>query len=193
MNFAFISLERSETRVLINSFVLGSEAAAEHAALPLNVGDILMTVTAFLILLYLLKKYAFGPLMGVMKEREAHVADQIDSAEKSREETARLLEEQRALLKQSRQDALANIEESRKIGEKEREQIVTLARQEAEKITEKAKSEIEYQTNQAIQALREQTAQLSVAIASKVIGRELNAQDQQKMIDDLLREAGEGK
>jgi F-type H+-transporting ATPase subunit b len=193
LNFAFISLERSETRVLINSFVLGSEAAAEHAALPLNVGDILMTVTAFLILLYLLKKYAFGPLMGVMKEREAHVADQIDSAEKSREETARLLEEQRALLKQSRQDALANIEESRKIGEKEREQIVTFARQEAEKITEKAKSEIEYQTNQAIQALREQTAQLSVAIASKVIGRELNVQDQQKMIDDLLREAGEGK
>ncbi|MDF2556840.1 MAG: atpF [Bacillales bacterium] len=179
--------------MLINSFVLGSEAAAEHAALPLNVGDILMTVTAFLILLYLLKKYAFGPLMGVMKEREAHVADQIDSAEKSREETARLLEEQRALLKQSRQDALANIEESRKIGEKEREQIVTFARQEAEKITEKAKSEIEYQTNQAIQALREQTAQLSVAIASKVIGRELNVQDQQKMIDDLLREAGEGK
>lgn len=175
--------------MLINSFVLGSEAAAEHAAL--NIGDILMTVSAFLILLYLLKKYAFGPLMGVMKEREAHVADQIDSAEKSREETARLLEEQRALLKQSRQDALANIEESRKIGEKEREQIVTLARQEAERTIEKAKSEIENQTNQAIQALREQTVQLSVAIASKVIGRELNVQDQQKMIGDLLREAGE--
>lgn len=178
--------------MLINSFILGSEAAAEHV-FPLNIGDILMTITSFLILLFLLKKYAFGPIMGVMKEREAHVADQIDSAEKGREETARLLEEQRVLLKQSRKDALVNIEESRKIGEKEREQIVSIARQEAEKITEKAKLEIEYQTNQAIQTLREHTAQLSVSIASKVIGRELNIQDQQKMIDDLLREAGEGK
>jgi F-type H+-transporting ATPase subunit b len=192
LKFAFISLERSETRVLINSFILGSEAAAEHAV-SLNIGDILMTLASFLILLFLLKKYAFGPIMGVMKEREAHVADQIDSAEKGREETARLLEEQRVLLKQSRQDALVNIEESRKIGENEREQIVSIARQEAEKITEKAKLEIEYQTNLAIQALREHTAQLSVAIASKVIGRELNVQDQQKLIDDLLREAGEGK
>lgn len=178
--------------MLINSFILGSEAAAEHAV-SLNIGDILMTLASFLILLFLLKKYAFGPIMGVMKEREAHVADQIDSAEKGREETARLLEEQRVLLKQSRQDALVNIEESRKIGENEREQIVSIARQEAEKITEKAKLEIEYQTNLAIQALREHTAQLSVAIASKVIGRELNVQDQQKLIDDLLREAGEGK
>ncbi len=170
----------------MNSFVLGS---AEGFAF----GDILYTLAAFLILLFLLKKFAFGPLMGIMKQREEHVNNQIESAERNRQETAALFEEQREILKKSRQEALANIDESRKLGEQEREQIVAIARKEAERVSDAAKIEIEQQKELALRALREQTAELSLAIASKVLERELTSKDQQKLVDDLLREAGEKK
>ena len=79
--------EGSEIGVLFNNFVLG---AAAHSGL--NTGDIIFQLAAFIVLMLLLKKFAFGPLMGIMKEREAHVANEIESAEKSRAEAAALLE-----------------------------------------------------------------------------------------------------
>ncbi len=166
------------------SFVLGSASGFPW-------GDSLFMLGSFLLLMLLLKRYAFGPLMSVMKEREDHVKSQIDTAEKNRQETSVLLEEQRSIMKQSRQEALANIEESRKQGEKEREQIILTARKEVERLNEAAKREIEQEKEHAIKELRQQTSQLSLAIATKVLERELNDKDQQKLIGDLLREAGE--
>ncbi len=168
----------------MTSFVLGEASGFAW-------GDPLFMLFSFLLLMFLLKKFAFGPLMAIMKEREEHVKNQIDSAEKSRQETSLLLDEQRNIMKQSRQEALANIEESRKQGEKEREQIILTARKEVERLNEAAKREIEQEKEQAIKALKEQTSELSLAIATKVLERELTNKDQQKLISDLLREAGE--
>ena len=86
--------------MLTNSFVLG--AAEAH---PFNGGDIIFQLFMFLILLALLKKFAWGPLMGIMKQREEHIADEISAAEKSRLEAKKLLEEQRYLLKEARTEA----------------------------------------------------------------------------------------
>jgi len=169
----------------MTSFVAG-------AILPkLNTGDIIFQLLMFLLLVFLLRKFAFGPLLSVMRDREQFVSDQIDAAEKSREEAAILLEEQRSLLKQSREEALANVESSRKLGEEERERIIGTARKEAERMSETAKQEIEHQKQQSLKELRGYTTQLSVLIASKVIERELKAEDQQKLIDDVLREVGD--
>lgn len=168
-------------------FLLGSEAAETGVVWSTAI----YTLVAFMVLLFLLKKFALGPLMGVMKEREDNVKNDIEAAEKSREETAALLAEQRNIMKSAQQEALANIEASRKQGEVEREQILTQARQEAERISENAKREIENEKEQAIAALRNETAQLSVLIASKIMERELNGADQKKLVDEMLKEAGE--
>ena len=173
--------------MLFNNLVLG--AAASHDGL--NTGDILFQLLAFIILMLLLKKFAFGPLMGIMKEREAHVANEIETAEKSRAEAAALLEEQRTMLKEARQESLAIIEEAKKHGETQREEIMALARQEAERVKESATREIEQQKEKAVAALREQGASLSVLIASKVIEKELSAKDQEKLINEYIQEAGE--
>jgi F-type H+-transporting ATPase subunit b len=143
--------------------------------------------------LALLKKYAWAPLMGIMKEREEHIAGEINAAESSRQETKKLLEEQRELLKTARQEAQGLIESAKKQGDLQRDDIIAVARTEAERLKESAKIEIEQQKEQAITAIREQVASLSVMIASKVIEKELSAADQEKLINDYIQEAGEGR
>lgn len=173
--------------MLTSSFILG--VAEGHKLL--NTGDIVFQLAMFIILLALLKKFAWGPLMGIMKQREEHIANEIESAEKSRVESSKLLEEQRELLKEARQEAQVLIENAKKQGDLQREEIITTARAEAKRLKEGAKVEIEQQKEQAVAALREQVASLSVLIASKVIEKELTVDDQEKLINDYIQEAGE--
>jgi F-type H+-transporting ATPase subunit b len=172
--------------VLTGTFVLG---AVEHSGI--NGGDILFQLVMFIVLLILLKIFAWGPLMGIMKTREEHVASEINAAEQSRKEAKNLLEEQRILLKEARTDAQVLIESARKQGDVQRDEIVVIARTEAERMKEAAKLEIEQQKEKAVAAIREQVAHLSVLIASKVIEKELTAADQEKLINEYIQEAGE--
>lgn len=172
--------------VLTSSFVLG---AAEPA--HINTGDIFFQLIIFILLLVLLKIFAWGPLMGIMKQREDHIAGEINAAEQSKIEAKKLLEEQRTLLKEARSEAQLLIENARKQGDIQREEIVVAARTESERIKENAKLEIDQQKEKAIAAIREQVASLSVLIASKVIEKELSAADQSELINEYIKEAGE--
>jgi F-type H+-transporting ATPase subunit b len=176
--------------VLTSNFVL---ASAEGAAHGINGGDILFQLIMFIILLALLKKFAWGPLMGIMKQREELIATEIGAAEQSRAEAAKILEEQRNLLKEARTDAQNIIENAKKQGDIQREEIIGTARTEADRLKESAKLEIQQQKEQAVAAIREQVASLSVLVASKVIEKELTAADQEKLINDYIQEAGEGR
>ncbi|MBE3570259.1 MAG: F0F1 ATP synthase subunit B [Bacillales bacterium] len=169
--------------MLTNALVLGEA--------HINSGDIIFQLLMFIILLALLKKYAWGPLMGMMKQREDHIANEIEAAEKSRVEANKFLEETRQELKKAREDAQALIENAKKQGERQKDEIIAAARQEAERLKESAKAEINQQKEQAMAALRDQVASLSVLIASKVIEKELSEQDQEKLIHDFIKEAGE--
>ncbi len=82
------------------------------AAIPF--GTIAYTLFIFLLLLVMLRKFAWGPLMGIMKEREEHVTNEIDAAERSNAEAKKLVEEQREMLKQSRVEAQELIERAKK-------------------------------------------------------------------------------
>ncbi|MDR6999362.1 F0F1 ATP synthase subunit B [Neobacillus niacini] len=169
-----------------NLFVLGAAEAGHF-----NGGDVIFQLVVFLILLALLKKFAWGPLMGIMKQREDHIAGEINAAEDSRVEAQKLLEEQRSLLKEARAEAQGLIENAKKQGDVQREEIIAIARTEAERVKEAAKLEIDQQKEKAMAAIREQVASLSVLIASKVIEKELNIQDQDQLINEYIKEAGE--
>ncbi|AOL25632.1 ATP synthase subunit b [Bacillus subtilis] len=161
--------------------------------LSFNGGDILFQLLAMLILLALLKKYALGPLLNIMKQREDHIAGEITSAEGKNKEAQQLIEEQRVLLKEARQESQTLIENAKKLGEKQKEEIIQAARAESERLKEAARTEIVKEKEQAVSALREQVASLSVMIASKVIEKELDEQAQEKLIQDYLKEVGESR
>jgi F-type H+-transporting ATPase subunit b len=174
--------------VLTSSFVL---AIAAEGGSHINTGDIFFQLIVFIILLALLKKFAWGPLMGIMKQREEHIGNEIGAAENSRLEAQKILQEQRDLLKEARNDAQNLIESAKKQGDIQREEIIATARTEAERIKEAAKLEINQQKEKAVAAIREQVASLSVLIASKVIEKELTAADQDQLINEYIKEAGE--
>lgn len=174
--------------MLLSSLVLGTAA---EGVTHINYGDMFFQLIVFIVLLALLKKFAWGPLMGILKQREEHIANEINAAEESRLEAKKVLEEQRNLLKEARNEAQSLIENARKQGDIQREEIIATARGEAERLKEAAKVEIEQQKEKAVGAIREQVAHLSVLIASKVIEKNLSAEDQDKLINDYIKEAGE--
>lgn len=148
-------------------------------------------ILAFGVLLLLLKKFAFGPIMDMMEKREQHVADQISSAEKNREESEKFLAEQREAIQEARQEAKEIVENSKKMSDQQAEDVLKNARKEAERMKQNALAEINTEKEQAISALREQVSTLSVLVASKVIEKELDEKEQEKLIQDTLKEVGE--
>jgi len=173
--------------VFLDYLVLGASAEA------FNGGDVLVTVLIFGILMILLKKFAWGPLMGIMQEREELVAKDIDAAEKARKEAQAILEEQKALLKEARTEAQSIIEGAQKQGDATREEIVNAARAEADRIKESAARDIEAEKEKAIAAVREEVVSLSVLAASKVLGKEISEADNSELIKQTIAKAGEAK
>jgi F-type H+-transporting ATPase subunit b len=167
----------------VNAVVLGA----------IYVGDIVYQLVAFLILMLLLRKYAFGPLMKIMKDREQHISNEIDASEKSRKEAEAYLTKQAEELKKARVEAQSIIEAARKQSEQQGEEILVAARNEATRLKDAAVSEIELEKERAIETLRSEVATLSVKIASKVIAKELDEQNQAKLINDYLQEVGESR
>lgn len=148
-------------------------------------------LVVFFILLMLLKKYAFGPIIGMMQKREEHIADQITSAEKNREEAEKYLAEQRAEIQKAREEAQNIVANAKKLSEQQTEEMIQSAKVEAERMKDIALAEIKREKEQAVTALREQVASLSVLVATKVIERELDEKAQAELIAGYLKEVGE--
>lgn len=139
----------------------------------------------------LVKKFAWGPVMDMMQKREDHIANEIEVAEKSRVEAEKAAKEAAEQLKQTKQEAQKIIDDAKNAGVKQEQDIIESARKEAERIKLAAQEEIQNEKEKAIQALQDQVASLSVLIASKVIEKEISAQDQDKLIADYMKEVGE--
>lgn len=159
----------------------------------LNLGDIIVTVLFFTILMVLLKKFAWGPLMGVMEQRAELIATEIEAAEKSRLESQKLLEEQRALLKEARDNAQSIVENARKQGETQREELMAAARAEVNRMKESATLEIATEKEKAVAAVREEFVSLSILAASKVLGKEISEEDNRALIEETIVKAGESR
>ena len=154
-------------------------------------GDMLVQLFFFILLLFLVGKFAWGPVMNMMKKREEYVASEIEAAESSRLEAEKAAKEATEQLKQTKLEAQKIIEDAKSAGVKQEQDIIEAARQEAERIKKSAQQDIQNEKEKALQALQDQVASLSVLIASKVIEKELSAQDQEKLINEYIKEVGE--
>ncbi len=153
--------------------------------------DMVVMLFFFILLIYLVSKFAWGPVMDMMQKREDYVANEIDAAEKSRAEAEKASKEAVEQLQQTRQEAQQIIEDAKTAGVKQEQDIVASAKKEAERIKQSAQEEIQNEKDKAIQALQDQVASLSVLIASKVIEKEISAQDQDKLIEEYIKQVGE--
>ncbi len=169
-----------------------SAPAEEGAGLLGSVewGTMFFSLFIFMILLLLLRKYAFGPLMGVMEERQTQIANDIATAEQNRLEAQKLIAEQQTALEKARKDAQQVLDNARVTSEKQAAEIQRQAREDAEQFKKVARDEITREKEQAVEALRTQVGALSVLLATKVIEKELDQKQQEKLIADYLKEVG---
>lgn len=152
--------------------------------------NILITVISFLILYWLLSRYAFKPLFGIMEKRKETVLNDLKQAEKDRKAAAELIQEQRKAIEQARAEALEIIENSRKTSAKTAEDMIEAAKSESARLKESALQDIENEKNQAIAELRSELGQMSVKIASKIIEKEVDSKSQEALVDKYLKEVG---
>lgn len=153
-------------------------------------GTALYQLAMFIILLALLRKYALKPLLGVMEKRQQKIAEDLDTAEKNRAEAEKLFKEQQQMLEQARKDASQILENARVTSEKQAAEIIETAKQEAEQFKNVARAEMNREKEQAVEALRKEVGQLSVLLASKIIEKEIDAKQQEELLQNYLKEVG---
>ncbi len=151
-------------------------------------GLFLWSVFTFLLLVFLLYKFAYGPLIELQRQRQEEIHESIREAERLREEARALIEDYRAQMAEARGDAEEILEQARKVGESTRNEILTEARVQAERNVEKAREQIERETRQALRQIKREVADLTVAATEKVTRRTLSDQDHMRMIKEAIDE-----
>lgn len=148
-----------------------------------------MTIS-FGLVLFILAKYAWKPILKSLKEREASIDEALHEADKAREEMKQLQFSNETLLREAKNERDAILNEARKVREKMIDEARTKANEEANRIVENAKERIENEKMAAITELKNQIALLSIEIAEKLIREELSKDKKQeiliqKMLDDI--------
>ena len=146
------------------------------------------TIAVFLVLLFLLKKFAWGPLLAALEERQAGIRKSLDDADRAKRELADVQTKASALVGKARMEADAILSEARTDSVKIREELRDLAQQQAQAITRNAQQQIQLERDRTISELRREAVDLSVMIASKLIRRNLTKEDNAALIDDALQQ-----
>ena len=154
-----------------------------------SIGLVFWTLVSFLVLLVLLKKLAWKPMLGAIHERERSIEDALNKAELAREEMSRLSNENETLMKQARIERDEILKEAKEL----KDQILVEAKNQAQiegaKLIEKAKIEINNQKVAALDEVKNQVASLSIEIAEKVLRKKFDDQKTQNaLVSDLLKD-----
>lgn len=152
-----------------------------------SIGIVFWTTIAFLILLFLLRKFAWKPILTTVNQREQKISESLAAAEKAREEMEKLTATNEQLLQEAREERSKILAEAKQIKDKMINDAKDQAKAEADKIAEVNRQEIENQKNAAIAELKDAAANLSLEIAEKVIRKELKEDKaQQAYVKELL-------
>jgi F-type H+-transporting ATPase subunit b len=153
-----------------------------------NVGNAVWTLVVFVIVVVILGKFAWGPVLSLLKQREDFIHQSLADAKRDRDEAEARLKDYAAKLKSSQAEAFAIVEGARQDAERLREELRQSAHSEAGAMIKNAEREIAMQTAQAVRQIRQETADLSVTIASKLLRRNLSKEDNEKLIAEALKE-----
>jgi F-type H+-transporting ATPase subunit b len=154
-----------------------------------EIGLVFWTTLSFLILLFLLGKFAWKPILGAINEREISIENALMKAEAAKEEMARLTSENETLLRDARAERDIILQEARKLKDKIVGEAKEAAQEEGAKMIEKARLEINMQKALAIADVKNQVASLSLEIAEKVLRKQFeDASKQDALVTELLKE-----
>ena len=180
--------------LLIQEHAPEAAEAAEHApsvfALSTNVS--FWTVVIFLILLGVLMKFAFPPILGYAEAREKRIQAQIDEAAAQRAEAEALLAQQREELSKARMEAQQLIAEGKVAAERVRTELLERSKAEQEQLVARAKADIVREREQAIESLRREAVDLALAAAGKLVAHKVDAEADRRLVTEYLKSVPAG-
>ena len=152
----------------------------------LSLGTILAQMLNFFILVWLLARFAYKPLLAMMTERKERIAKDLEAAEKARVEGFKA--DYAAQIAKARQEAQQIVEKAVQEAENTtREQLAT-AREQIEQEKNRARQDIAIERDRAMNSLRNEVVSLSVAMAGKVVAKDMNSETNTKLIEDAIRQ-----
>lgn len=172
--------------LLVLAFNSGGEASG--GPLDVNPGLIIWTFVTFALLVILLKKVAWKPILNSLSEREALIKDSLDKAENARKEAEKLIAENKVGMAKAEEEAQKIVDQGRELAEKLKSQILEESKQSAKKMIENATSEIERKNAEAFNKLKAQVSDIAISAAEKILRENLDKTQQQKIVDKYLEE-----
>ncbi|MDT2865980.1 F0F1 ATP synthase subunit B [Vagococcus carniphilus] len=155
-----------------------------------TLSTILFVTVSFLVLLLALKKFAWGPVVDMMQQREDKIASDIDNAENSKIEADKLEKQKQLELKQSRTEAQNIIAQAKDTAENNAHAILVDAQEHATRIKKQAQEDLRIERERMIDEAKKEVADLSVEIASKILKKELSASTHQELIQSSIEKLG---
>lgn len=160
----------------------------DNPLVQLDPGLFIWTIVTFLVLLWLLARFAWRPLLEALERREASIRTSLDDARQARQELERLQAESARMLAEARMEADAIISRTRTDAGRLRDELKEKAQTEAASLLRNAGHQIELETARALQQIRREAVDLSVAIASKLLQRNVTRADNERLIEDTVRQ-----
>ena len=151
-------------------------------------GLFIWTIATFLVLLVLLAKFAWKPILQALESRQEMIRKSLDDAEQAKRDLEQVQQESAKIVAQARVEADAIVANSRADGTKLREDLRQKARVEAEAIVENAEQKIHQERDRALSQIRQEAVDVSLMIASKLIQRNLSREDNEALIEDALKQ-----
>lgn len=156
-----------------------------------DLGLMVWTAVTFLLLVLILTKAAWKPILDGINKREGKIREDIERAEKSQSEAEKLRQQYETQLAEAQRTIQDLISQARKEGEKARADLLTAAKQESEKIVEKGRRDLEGETDKLRAKLRSEVAELSLSVAEKILNRSVDKKIQDEVFKDSLKGVSE--
>ncbi|MDD6173201.1 MAG: F0F1 ATP synthase subunit B [Elusimicrobiaceae bacterium] len=153
-----------------------------------DIGLMFWTIVNFLLLAFLLAKFAWKPLMNALDSREKQIAEDVAGAHKAKEDAETIKKQLEKTLADTAKESSNRIKEASQAGEQQRQAIIAQAKDEAQNLINQAKAEIEAETQKAIEAVKKEVVDTTMLAARKVIGKEADKAANEKLIEDLLKD-----
>jgi F-type H+-transporting ATPase subunit b len=167
--------------------VIASEGG-NGGLLDVNPGLMIWTVITFIILLLILKRVAWKPILTALDKRESDIREALAQAEKAKDDAKQILEQNQANLAKAEEESKKIIDQSRTYAESLKEQLIKDSKEQAKKIVDDASLEIQRKQDAAFEELKSQIAEIAVNAAEKLIRESLDAQKSKQVIDKYLND-----
>ena len=174
--------------LMFSGLARASEGGGEVNLFAGDLGNAIWTLVIFLLVIVVLGKYAWGPLLSALQQREQFIRNSLQEAKDDREAAEARLQEYEARLQKATAEATQIVEQGRQDADKAKGRIEETARTEADKMLDRAKREIDLARQSAIKDLYATSAELATDIAGKVLKREMSPKDHERLIQESIEE-----